>query len=326
MDHWATHRSVGRHARLTVVPRCGVPFAIGEGMRRNRLTSVNLVAARGDAVDTTRIEREHPHVALRLGEAVDSWDAVIDMDDWCKGASFAEFDHVVVRDAREGGLALCGPSANLQHATCEVLTRYQRFMQRRNAASTSTQFDAVLQAHAALHDLTRPLVAADYDHAVDTWQWMLRLQPNVSLAGQLAGLFHDIERLESVPDRRVEPLSAEGRLLKQAHAVRGAELTARILDAVGVDDTTTARAAQIIASRERSKNADVALLDDADALSFFSLNSASYADYFGPDQTRRKVASTLRKLSSAARARLSQVRLRWDVAHWLDEATHREAA
>jgi hypothetical protein len=67
-------------------------------------------------------------------------------------------------------------------------------------------------------------------------------------------------------------------------------------------------------------------LNDADGLSFFSLNSAAYADYFGPDQTRRKVANVLHRLSHDARERLSLVRLRWDVAHWLDEAAHREAA
>jgi len=74
-------------------------------------------------------------VALRLGATVDSWDAVIDMDDWCKGVSFAEFDHVVVRDARDGGLALCGRSADLHRSAGEVLTRYQRFLPRRNAPS-----------------------------------------------------------------------------------------------------------------------------------------------------------------------------------------------
>lgn len=296
-------------------------------MRRNRLTSVNLVAARGDAVDTTRIEREHPHVALRLGATVDPWDALIDVNDWCSGASFAEFDHVVVRDMRDGGIVLCGKSADLTRAACEVLTRYQRFLQRRNAVSTSTLFDAVLQTHASLHDLARPLVAADYDHAIDTWQWMLRLEPKASLAAQLGALFHDIERLESEPDRRVEPSSSEHRALKVAHARKGAELAARVLDEVGVDEVTCARVAEIIAGHgQGARDADVGLLNDANALSFFSLNSAGYADYFGPDQTRRKVASTLRRLSHAARERLSLVRLRWDVARWLDEAAHREAA
>lgn len=285
------------------------------------------MAARGDAIDTTRIEREHPHVALRLGATVDPWDALIDVADWCSGASFAEFDHVVVRDMRDGGLALCGKSTDLSRATCEILTRYQRFLQRRNAVSTSTQFDAVLQAHAALHDLTRPLISADYDHAVDTWQWMLRLEPKASLAAQLSALFHDIERLESDCDRRVEPLSSDYRARKAAHARRGAELAARVLDEVGVDELTCARVAEIIGSPDRrGRDADVDLLNDADALSFFSLNSAGYADYFGPDQTRRKVASTLHRLSHAARERLSLVRLRWDVARWLDEAAHREAA
>lgn len=309
------------------MPRRGVPFAIGGDMRRNRLTSVKLVAARGDAVDTTGIEREHPHVALRLGATVDAWDALIDADDWCSGASFAEFDHVVVRDARDGGLALCGKSASLSRAACEVLTRYQRFLQRRNAVSTSTQFDAVLEAHASLHDLGRPLVAADYDHAIDAWQWMLRLDPKASLAAQLAALFHDIERLESGPDRRVEVLSSEYQAFKNAHARKGAALAARILDEVGIDELTCARVAEIIASPERrGRDADVDLLNDADGLSFFSLNSAGYTDYFGPDQARRKVANVLQRLSHAARERLSLVRLRWDVAHWLGEAQHREAA
>jgi hypothetical protein len=140
-------------------------------------------------------------------------------------------------------------------------------------------------------------------------------------------LFHDIERLESDSDRRIEPLSLEYRAFKDAHARKGAELAARVLDEVGIDEVTCARVADIIASRPRPSNdADIDLLNDADALSFFSLNSAAYADYFGPDQTRRKIASALHRLSHAARERLSLVRLRWDVAHWLDEAAHRAAA
>jgi hypothetical protein len=286
-----------------------------------------LVAARGDAVDTTRIEREHPHVSLRLGETVAPWDAVIDVGDWCRGASFAEFDHVVVRDVRDGGLALCGRSSDLSRATCEVLTRYQRFMQRRNALSTSTMFDAVIQAHASLHDLARPLVAADYDHAVDTWQWMLRLDPKASLAAQLSALFHDIERLDSDRDRRVERLSPEDLAFKDAHAIKGAEIAARVLREVGLEEPTCARVAEIIAARSiRGRDDDLDLLNDADALSFFSLGSSGYADYFGPDQTRRKVAYTLQRLSRSAREHLSLVRMRWDVARWLDEASHREAA
>jgi hypothetical protein len=294
-------------------------------MRRTKLTRLTLVSPRGSKLDVTRVAREHPHVALGLGDTLDPSDAVIDADEWCSGSSFAEFDHAVVRDARDGGLVLRGTTADLCRAACEVLTRYQRFLQRRNAASTSTEFEAVLHTHAALHDLSRPLVAADYDHAIDTWQWMLRLDPKASRAVQLAALFHDIERLESEPDRRVEHASPEHQALERAHARKGAEMASRVLGEVGLDAATCARVAEIIIARSR-RDTDVDLLNDADALSFFSLTSAGYADYFGPDQTRRKVFSTLRRLSHGARERLALVRLRWDVAEWLEEAAHREAA
>ena len=58
---------------------------------------------------------------------------------------------------------------------------------------------------------------------------------------------------------------------------------------------------------------------DADALSFFSLNSAGYLDYFGPEATHRKVAYTLRRLRPEARRYLDGLRLRPVVAAALAE-------
>src|SRR5436305_48053 len=75
------------------------------------------------------------------------------------------------------------------------------------------------------------------------------------------------------------------------------------------------RAARLIAGHERPPApgdpdaAGLALLNDADALSFFSLNSVGYLDYFGPEPTRRKVAWTLRRLRPAARRHLAGMRL-----------------
>jgi hypothetical protein len=66
---------------------------------------------------------------------------------------------------------------------------------------------------------------------------------------------------------------------------------------------------------------DVALLNDADALSFFSLNSSGYADYFGPEQTRRKIAFSWNRMRPAARAKLPGIRLRDDVRALLHEVT-----
>ena len=85
-----------------------------------------------------------------------------------------------------------------------------------------------------------------------------------------------------------------------------------------VDAATREEVARLIAGHERrSDDPGLALLNDADALSFFSLNSPGYVDYFGPEAARRKVAWTLARLRPEARRRLDGVRLRPDVAEML---------
>jgi hypothetical protein len=204
----------------------------------------------------------------------------------------------------------------------EVLTRCQRAVARRNLHSDAPLFDRVLARHRALHDLSRPLVRADYNHALDVWQWMVRLDSSASLAAQIAALFHDVERLTSEAERRVEHLAPDYQQFKDAHAREGSAITRRVLEDAGVPAATRARAAELVAAHERtSSDREVALLNDADALSFFSLNSSGYADYFGPEQARRKVAYSWNRMRPAARAKLPGVRLRDDVRALLDEVT-----
>jgi Domain of unknown function (DUF4202) len=202
----------------------------------------------------------------------------------------------------------------------EVLNRAQRVIGRRNQHSQGHAFDKVLRNHRALHDVAKPLVRADYNHALDVWQWVLRLDASASLALQLAALFHDVERLQSEADARVEHLAGDYQQFKDAHARAGAEITRRVLAECGVAHGVAERVAEIVAQHEHpSDDAEVALLNDADALSFFSLNSCGYADYFGPEQTRKKVAYTWNRMRDAARRKLSTVHLRGDVRAMLEE-------
>jgi hypothetical protein len=181
---------------------------------------------------------------------------------------------------------------------------------RRNAASATPLFDRVLERHRAHHDLGKPLVRADWAHAVDVWQWVIRLDPEAGLAVQLAALFHDVERLVSEADVRVEHRADDYQAFKDEHARRGAEMADQALTAAGVDARTRDQTARLIAGHERG----LSLLSDADALSFFSLNSPGYRDYFGPEATRKKIAWTLARLRPEARERLETVRLRPDIA------------
>ncbi len=233
-------------------------------------------------------------------------------------------DTLAERDFGPFAVEVLGGSGELARPAGEILTRCQRWMDRRNEASRGALFDRVLAEHRDAHDLAKPLVRADYDHALDTWQWTLRLAPDADLAVQLAALFHDVERLSSEADARVEHQAADYQAFKDVHAERGAELAAALLAWVGVDAGTRERAARLIADHEHlpppgdPDGAALSLLSDADALSFFSLNSAGYLDYFGPEATRRKVAYTLRRLRPEARRHLDGLRLRPAVADELE--------
>jgi hypothetical protein len=200
-------------------------------------------------------------------------------------------------------------------AAVEILNRCQRAMGRRNRHSHGARFDRVLNAHRALHDLDKPLVRADYNHALDTWQWLLRLAPDASLPLQLAALFHDIERLQSEADVRVEQHAPDYVEFKERHAAAGASMAADVLRRCGNDNATCGRVAALIARHEQraAEDEEASLLTDADALSFFSLNSTGFADYYGPEHTRRKLDYTLARLGTSARAFLESIHLRNDV-------------
>lgn len=234
-------------------------------------------------------------------------------DGWTRDLQLAE------GVARHGALAVVpGP-----HDLVAILTRYQRLVERRNLASASAAFDRVLERHRALHDLDKALVRADFDHARDVWQWLVRLAPSASLAVQVAALFHDVERLTSEADRRVEHEAPDYDAFKAAHARAGAGLMRAALDGC-VDAATLDRAAELVARHEggsepppadprRAGDDERQLLADADGLSFFSLNSPGFADYYGPEHTRKKVAWTLGRLSPRGRAHLHALALRDDV-------------
>lgn len=257
-----------------------------------------------------------PRDALVIPER--AWRSPADLYAWDRaiGALVARPEWLVVRGEDD--------STTLLETAQQILTRYQRFVPRSNAASSTTTFRRVLAAHQALHDLSLPLVSADYDHALDVWQWTLRLAPNASLELQLAALFHDIERLVSEPKQRIEHRALDYRAFKNAHAEAGARLAADVLDSCGIERARVARVAQLIHDHEQRRSAvradEAAFLADADALSFFSLNSPGFADYYGAEHTRKKVRYTLGRMSPAAMRRLANLRLRVDIRHELLEA------
>jgi hypothetical protein len=180
----------------------------------------------------------------------------------------------------------------------ELLTRCQRWLDRRNPASSGPWFDQLLLFHRSLHDREKPADRAAHNRALDTWQWVLRLDPAAGAALQVAALFglfgaRAADVLAGAPAPRPVAERA-GQLVRAVRSPAAAEL----------DDS----------------DGEVAVFEDADCLSFFAFASCAFLDDHGEAETRRKVAATLQRLSLRACAYLPVVRLRRDVAQLFSEA------
>jgi hypothetical protein len=260
--------------------------------------------------DPAALAARFPAFSIRVVDALapGAWTA----DAWrAHELDFWAFDRALDELAARGEpLRIAAPIAIAR----EILTRAQRLAPRTNADSAAPWFARVRDAHTALHDVSKPLVRADLDHAIDTWQWTLRLDPDARASVQLAALLHDVERLRSEADARVEHTAADYQAFKDAHARAGASIARALLEGAGVPDPIARDAAALIAIHERrADDPAIALVGDADALSFFSLNAAGYLRYFGPAQTAKKVAYTLARMSPRARAELPFLRLPHDL-------------
>lgn len=277
------------------------------------------------------LSSEFPAVRWALMGSPPSDALVIPASAWrAASANFPSWDRAITGLSSCCWLVVQGDDAALLEQTAsEILTRYQRLVPRTNTYSATPMFRRILSGHRAMHDLTRPLVKADYDHALDVWQWLLRLSPTAGLAVQLAALFHDVERLVSEAERRIEHTASDYQAFKNAHAEHGAEMAAEVLGACGIDRCTCSEVAELIRAHELphqlARSGDLELLADADALSFFSLNSSGFADYYGPEHTRMKVRYSLGRMSSRAVRRLAGVRLREDIASHLEQIVRAEA-
>lgn len=187
----------------------------------------------------------------------------------------------------------------------------------RNGAIPDEMLSRLLTRLRALHPADKPLVEADYRHALDVWQWTLRLDPGAGAAVQIAALFHDVERIFTEADSRSEQKVSDYDGYKARHAGRSAWIAAALLREEKVDSALAERAVELIAGHDqpgRIDSDDAALLEDADALSFFSLNSPGYLRYYGEKQARRKVAWTFARLSRRGRKALAELDLPPEIA------------
>jgi len=201
----------------------------------------------------------------------------------------------------------------LAEGALQLALRFQRFDPSTNPASATPFFQQILAAHEAMFDRRLPLVAAEHDHALDTWRWVLRLEPHASLSLQLAALLHDVESPDTGPSANGgRPDDYLGS--KRAEAEASARAVVGILESLSTPPPLVERTRALIAEHEGCASSEprepaATLLANADALSFFSLGAAGFARHFGLAHAARKVAHGVRRLDVEGHSWLGRLKL-----------------
>ena len=182
-------------------------------------------------------------------------------------------------------------------------------------AESRTAIDAANATDPREHD-GEPLALAQGRKAEE---WVARLDPGASDALRLAARAHHLRRWEL---RRSDyPEGRAGYLRwRKVQRDRHARDLAAILDDAGVDGSTSARAAEIVAKQGLGSDPEVQTFEDAVSLTFLETELGSMLGRLDDDgKAAEIVAKTLAKMSPAGRERAVTL------AAGLDERSRRVA-
>ncbi len=131
-------------------------------------------------------------------------------------------------------------------------------------------------------------------HFTRTVYWLKVLVPNADEALCVAAIAHDIERAFRQNDTIQKKLSAgflDPEFLR-LHEERGAEIIADFLETLPADKQFIERVKMLVSRHEEGGNDDQNVLKDADSISFFEMNTASFLEHasreVGMEMVRKK--------------------------------------
>ena len=132
-------------------------------------------------------------------------------------------------------------------------------------------------------------------------EWVLRLDPDASVALQLAARAHHLRRW--VVPRDTYPEGRAGYLRwRRAQKQRHADELRELLERCGVDVPTVERASAIVAKVGLGSDPEVQVFEDAVCLTFLQTQLGATADRIDDDRMVAVIAKTLAKMSPAGRA------------------------
>lgn len=234
--------------------------------------------------------------AIAVREQLAAPEVCVGLQDWARG-DVGGFDRLFASLRKEGGLQLVLWSRSWlegsRHAL-ELLTRYQRYLPLPLDAALLPNLAEILVAHRRLHTAEQACTCSSYECSLDTWRWVLRLDPLAQPALQLAALF-----------------SASGR--------QGAPHFAHALQLLMFDRRQQDTLTRLLLEQPRSSEHDGRVLNDARWLSFFSVSSWHYLRERGHEATWRRVVEAVRSMSDGALCLALMTRQPPAIAEMLDQ-------
>jgi hypothetical protein len=154
--------------------------------------------------------------------------------------------------------------------------------------------------------VARSTTPEDPVHSEKTLEWLLKLRPDADEILQLAALGHDVERAR--PDRLIESQFKIYDEFKAAHAKKGGEIIAQILQGFGYSNADVARAQKLVTEHEfSSSDQDVQVLSDADSISYFDYNIHFFVKRHTAEEIRDKIRFMYQRASLRARKEIKGI-------------------
>lgn len=150
--------------------------------------------------------------------------------------------------------------------------------------------------------ISRSDLPEDYAHARGVKEWVIKFRPDADWALQLAAFAHDIER--ALPQRKViRSKFSDYNDFKNAHALNSAKVIQKILDEYPLSRKVKNKILSLIRNHELglTNDVDIAILKDADSLSFFEVNLLAYAERNDESEILSRMIWGYQRLSKRAR-------------------------
>ncbi len=150
--------------------------------------------------------------------------------------------------------------------------------------------------------ISRSDLPEDYAHARGVKEWVIKLRPDADWPLQLAAFAHDIERALS-KKKVVRSKFSDYNKFKNAHAINSAKVIQEILDKYPLSRKVKNKILSHIRNHELGliNDVDIAILKDADSLSFFEVNLLAYAERNDESEILSRMIWGYQRLSKRAR-------------------------